>query len=330
MFYFLHAVFSLLLASVEAVTRDESFKVESSIASEVLKIGRQLQQWLKESTNVAPAEVFAKSVVCQLQSCIPASGRSKSVKTRREWTWSNYHQLRCSSGYISAWKNFLCKSIGTLGHPIFWQSVGDGIFKSLIKKSFPVIRQEAAVEAAPTISHQEMNTLRYAAGYVPRALRKKLKKSANPCKDQLLLCLYDLVDDGDEGHTYTEEWLDLVDRGGLTRVNEMTFQAFLAMELELRNHLNSQHTPNFKTEVCKKLLANEDVAFYWSILSSDWEEVESLALLELVVNLFLTIRGFHYASAWLEEYKAASAKTLQKSKGLRKGLIPNTSSSCTT
>ena len=37
-FYFLHAVFSLLLASVEAVTRDESFKVESSIVLEVLKL----------------------------------------------------------------------------------------------------------------------------------------------------------------------------------------------------------------------------------------------------------------------------------------------------
>ena len=114
-------------------------------------------------------------MVCQLQSCILASGRYKSVKTKREWTWSNYHQLQCSSGYISTWKNFLCKSIGTSGRPIFWQSIGDGIFKSLIKKSFPVIRQEAAVEAAPTISYQEMNTLRYAASYVPRALYKKLK-----------------------------------------------------------------------------------------------------------------------------------------------------------
>jgi len=42
----------------------------------------------------------------------------------------------------------------------------------------------------------------------------------------------------------------------------------------------------------------------------------SEALLELLVDLFLTIRGFSYASAWVEKYKTASAKTLQKSRGI--------------
>ena len=155
-FYLLHAAFSILLSAVEAVISDESFKLESSIASEVLRVGQQMYQWLKESSSFTPAEMFAKSVVCQLQSCIPPHGM---FKTRREWTWSNYHQLRCSSGYIQAWKSFLDKSLGTPGHPIFWQSVGDSIFKSLIKKSFPVVRHDAVVEDTPTINHQEMNAL---------------------------------------------------------------------------------------------------------------------------------------------------------------------------
>ena len=86
-----------------------------------------------------------------------------------------------------------------------------------------------------------MNSLRYAAGYVPRALRKKLKQSANPRKGQLLLCV---MDKRDEEHGESEEWLDLVDRGGMTRVNESTF---LAMETELRHHLKSENTPKFKT-----------------------------------------------------------------------------------
>ena len=74
-----------------------------------------------------------------------------------------------------------------------------------------------------------------------------------------MLCLLDVLDDRDEGHTDSEKWLDLVDREGLTRVNEMAFRVSLAMELELRNHLQSQHIPNFKTEVRKKILENEDV-----------------------------------------------------------------------
>ena len=69
------------------------------------------------------------------------------------------------------------------------------------------------------------------------------------------------------------------------------------------------------------MIEDEDVAFYWSMLSADWEECDSQALLELVVNMFVTIRGFSFASAWVEKYKTASAKSLQKSKGLRTTLI---------
>ena len=40
------------------------------------------------------------------------------------------------------------------------------------------------------------------AGYEPRVLHKK---SANPLKHQLLLCLLDLFNDEDEGYTDSEE-----------------------------------------------------------------------------------------------------------------------------
>ncbi len=68
----------------------------------------------------------------------------------------------------------------------------------------------------------EMNALRCAAGYVPSSLFKKLKKSADPLKRELQLCLWDLIDEK-EGRT-ADDWVDAIDRGGLTRVNEMTFQ----------------------------------------------------------------------------------------------------------
>lgn len=233
--------------------------------------------------------------------------------------------LRCSSEYILVWKTFLSNNLQATSHPIFWQCIGDKLFKSIIKNTFLLASTSseaaAADKEAPTISHQEANALRYAAGYVPRAVGKKLKKSTDPQKARLWLCLLDLLDDGDEEHTDSEDWVELIDRGGLTRINDVTFQVFLAMEVELRKHLNSQCVPNFKTTITKKVLENEDVTFYWSILSADWEELDSQALLELVVNMFITIRGFSYANAWVEKYKAASAKSLQKSKGLRKTLI---------
>ena len=94
-----------------------------------------------------------------------------------------------------------------------------------------------------------------------------------------MLCLLDLLDDGDEVHTDMEEWLDLIDRGGLTRVNEVAFQVFLAMELELRRHLHLCQVPNFKVDIFTKVLECDDLAFHWSVLAIDWEEGDSRALL---------------------------------------------------
>jgi hypothetical protein len=34
--------------------------------------------------------------------------------------------------------------------------------------------------------------------------------------------------------------------------------------------------------------------------------------------MWITVRGFSYASAWVEKMKVAQQKTTQKSKGLRK------------
>ena len=75
--------------------------------------------------------------------------------------------------------------------------------------------------------------------------------------------------------------------------------------------LETFERPNFVCEI------TEHIRFHWSICN--WEE----ALLEEVVKMWVTMCGFSYAivSAWVEKVKAASVKSLQKSKGLRKKLI---------
>ena len=51
-----------------------------------------------------------------------------------------------------------------------------------------------------------------------------------------------------------------------------------------------------------------------------WKEDVADKILNMIVDLWITIRGFSLASAWVEQFKAHSKKTLQKSKGLRKQL----------
>ena len=82
---------------------------------------------------------------------------------------------------------------------------------------------------------------------------------------------------------------------------------WLQWKLEFWKHLSVQI-------LCVK---SQHIRFHWSICN--WEK----ALLEEVVKMWVTMRGFSYAivSAWVEKVKAASVKSLQKSKGLRKKLI---------
>ena len=94
------------------------------------------------------------------------------------------------------------------------------------------------------------------------------------------------------------------------------------MELMVRCCFQVPLPDHFKEEVRSKILKNEDVLFYWSLISADWEDGESKALLMMIIDMWITIRGFSFASAWIEKYKLANKKSVQKSKGVRKQLIP--------
>ena len=109
-----------LLSGLETVINDGGFSVDSSVAADILKDGQELYQCLKQATNTILAEEFARSMVCKLQSCIPDCGRYKTVQLRRECMWSNYHTLRCSTEYSTAWNDFILQSLQTRSHPIFW------------------------------------------------------------------------------------------------------------------------------------------------------------------------------------------------------------------
>jgi len=141
----------------------------------------------------------------------------------------------------------------------------------------------------------------------------------------------DLLQDEEEDNIFhSADWVNAVDRGGLKHVNNATYHVFLAMELEIRRHLSVESAQKinagFKTKVTESILSNEDVQFHWTVVGADWEEKESVALLELVLDLFVTIRGFAFVSSWMELRKQETKKSTQKSKGVRKRLLATTDS----
>ena len=78
---------------------------------------------------------------------------------------------------------FLTDSISASPNPIFYQYMTECILKAKIKTMFS-ITAHSVNDQLGTLSYQEKYALRYAAGYIPRAIRKKIGKSSNPATVQ--------------------------------------------------------------------------------------------------------------------------------------------------
>ena len=116
----------------------------------------------------------------------------------------------------------------------------------------------------------------------------------------------------------TEEWTDLVDRGGLTHVDDMLFDMFVAMEMEIRRHIGTASETSSMRDRAIDGILNDDVKFYWSMVASgDWVETESM-LLRMIVNHWVTIRGFSHTGAFMERYKQKTRRPCKNPWGLGK------------
>ena len=171
-----------------------------------------------------------------------------------------------------------------------------GLRDSLIKTHY--CRNKAAIreDRSQDLTH---NAIRYTAGYVPRALKKKLVKSCHKNKKDLLLCLDDLISCDGEDPGPSTEWICAIDRGGLTHINNVTFELFLTMEYCIRNLVlaGSEYR-----DVQAQLKQNDDILFCWSVLTASWSDDIATTILDMIIDLWIVIRGFSMASAWVEHY----------------------------
>ena len=312
-----------LKAAVMAVLEDDGFSLPSELARKARATATRVLTWSSEPNNLPMLTAFARELLQLLEECLTSRQPSQS---QREKMWEAYHKLRTSAVFKSLWVRFLDTSTAGEACPIFYQYVTDKLFKASIMQHFPVSTEAVSgTISESSLTYEEVNALRHAAGYVPRALRKKLERGSHPMKEEMVLCLYEMTeDDGQEDTLQSEDWVNLVNRGGLKLVNSATYMLFAAMELCIRKNLHKFNQPTNQPtldHLKEEILGDDDVQFHWSILSASWDEEEVEPLLPLIVQLWVTIRGFSYASAWMEKYKQTNKKSTQKTKGVRKQLM---------
>ena len=92
-----------------------------------------------------------------------------------------------------------------------------------------------------------------------------------------------------------------------------TFVSGTPLSIRVRQHGKVHLSASVDT-----IIHDEEMISRWDVLMAEVECNEGNMLLKMLVELYITIRGFSFAKTLVEEYKQFTKKTTQKSKALRK------------
>ena len=186
--------------------------------------------------------------------------------------WTSYHKLRTSVYFRMRRKTFFSNYHSEKTseiHPVLYQRLTDILYKKMLGRKMVQNRTASEADCDP-LTITEENALRYAAGYVCRHVKKKIKRSAHPQElKKLLSCLDKMREYGKEAITDdSSRWTCIIDRGGLWHINDNLYRVFYAMEEEvrmyLRKNLHRQTTHNGPV-LCDIVTSNDDVIIHWGI-----------------------------------------------------------------
>jgi len=313
-----------LVRALRQVLDDNSFKVNAPATIAARKSAGELLNWCLDTKNSEVLHKFTKSLTDSFAKVIKPSF-NKSFAYNNDKLWKKFFLLRSSSDFIQRWMAFI-KLTALAVKPVLYQHLTDIVFRRSLEEYFQMeyLSEHDGTEDEE-LTGNERGVLRYVTGYICRHLREKLERGSHPFKEEMVLCLMELVKSDQDADQVglDEEWTDLLDRGGLWRVKECTYQFFRAVEDVSRRDLKklARPVPISKLQMIKNITDDEDVQFYWVIVSADFEiddqEIHD-ALLEKITELYVNVRGFSYASGWIEKHKQRTKQATQRSKSLRR------------
>ncbi len=165
---------------------DKGFQLPSPPAAAALQAATVLLAWCQDPTNRCDFTLFVQAT----------NMSARKFQKRKEIMWGCFHTIRCSSDFVQFWKRFLAL-VSCEATPILFQNISDRLFRTMIKLAFPV--EPISTTATPScLTHKDLNSLRYAAGYVCRTVRKRIKRM-KPEDIQLKLSLDELLEDDSSG-----------------------------------------------------------------------------------------------------------------------------------
>ena len=321
-------------SAINAVLDDKELLQASSPRIERLQVfGKNLlERVIAGDAEMTVFEEFSDELLGVLRGLLQPATKSCLASTRREMLWSTFHQA-CLLQLPMVWERLLASLGLECDDDLLQQSTNQKLLEMIIPSEFssPSLSQSKKSTEDIQLSRDELNALRYACGYVPHALLKRYEKRTGSKYDGFIECLGSMAVQGDSASedflSYTREWIDKVNRGGLFPLNDATYHFFVSVEKEVHVILPTYMTKPadskdaFKESVIKKVQNSEEVQWNWTLISQCMDaEEDATELLREIVTLWVTIRGFSITAMWMEAYKRESKKSTKKTPGLRKGL----------
>ena len=245
-----------------------------------------------------------------------------SCRSFKDKLWASFHHVRLTK-LPDIWGSF-CEATKVpdkyRSEPLLLQYISTKFLEIMVQTEYPSAATTTTV--SPPLTDDEENALRYVGGFIIRSLIKK-----NSHSPHIVMCLNNLTtedDDHDDYLSYTKAWIEKINRGGLYIISDDVYLVFKSMEIITRKILGSIDKP-IKDSVGKKgtiasISSDDDVLFYWSLVTAETPNDIARSVIEKIAELFLTIRGFALAAMYVEEYKRVKQTTIKGTKSLRKEL----------
>ena len=306
---------SLVESVISGILADEGFTLPTEESKLCLQIATSLSEAFCQRSQSCLDH--SKWLVEQLSRVVDKAKKRGSHLLNEERLWSTYHQLCISDTFEAKWERFLAGE-KLAKEPLFYQYITDQTFTLLINRKLPRNEQSGTSKDQEKLTFEEENAVRYVGGYVIRHL---MHKSADSGVKQVLS---ELIDEGTgtaEGPA--QEWVNAIDRGGLTRITTEAYRLFYAIEMCVRRHLitdNPKILESIKDTLQDNILQDCDVLFYWCLAGQiEGDEVADKSL-AMIAELWITIRANSFAKNILEMYKQNTKKGTGKAKSLRSTL----------
>jgi len=285
-------------------------------------------------------QVVAEAIVIKIYELM--KDFNLTLKSDKEVMWKKIHNYISSSSFKSSWEIILTKTTFELtSKPVqkFLQKVVFEIVNLILKEEnaqmIPTLNKIDEIK----LSKEEEENMSYVSGYIIYALLKKYEKIQSIKKDAIsqdAIVLLNSLKTNTKAKfkaqtflDYVHKWTDIVNKGGLVRVNDGMYIFIRRVEYCVQTVLSVKMLQVYKGEDLRKVI--KDKLESDNLVISAWESISRLmpcrnlakSLYLEVITKWIDIRAKAFVSSYVQIIKLTIRRNKNKTVELSKKAEPS-------